>query len=58
MGKLTPVKRIEFINRLRGFGFKGPYPGGKHLYMIKGDFRLTIYFIFLVHLVGIHGEIQ
>lgn len=42
MPKLTPIKRVEFIYRSRKFGFEGPYPGGKHLYMIKGELRLTI----------------
>lgn len=42
MSKLTPISRIEFIKKLRAFGFEGPYSGGKHLYMIKGNLRLTI----------------
>jgi len=40
--KLTPIKNSEFISRLKQFGFEGPYAGGKHLYMIKGNLRLTI----------------
>lgn len=24
------------------FGFEGPYSGGKHLYMLKGNLRLTV----------------
>lgn len=42
MPKLTAVKRTKFINRLKRFGFNGPYAGGKHLYMIKNKLRLTI----------------
>ena len=42
MTKLTPIKQTEFINRLKRFGYNGPYAGGKHLYMIKGKLRLTI----------------
>jgi predicted RNA binding protein YcfA (HicA-like mRNA interferase family) len=32
----------ELVERLRQFGFDGPYKGGKHPYMIKGDLVLTI----------------
>ena len=42
MTKLTPIKRTELINRLKRFGYNGPYAGGKHLYMIKGKLRITI----------------
>ena len=42
MFKLSPVSFNEFIRKLRKFGFEGPYGGGKHLYMIKGDLRLTV----------------
>ena len=30
------------IRRLRAGGWSGPYPGGKHPTMIKGDASLTI----------------
>ncbi len=42
MSKLNPVSYSELIKRLRKFGFEGPYSGGKHLYMLKGNLRLTI----------------
>ncbi|HHH39128.1 MAG TPA: type II toxin-antitoxin system HicA family toxin [Sedimenticola sp.] len=42
MGKLAPVTHKELVQRLRKFGFQGPYSGGKHLFMIRGDCRLTI----------------
>ena len=42
MSKLIPVSHGELVNRLKGFGFEGPYSGGKHLYMLKGHLRLTI----------------
>lgn len=42
MSKLKPVSHNELIKRLREFGFKGPFSGGKHLYMIKDTLRLTI----------------
>ncbi|MEG4232780.1 type II toxin-antitoxin system HicA family toxin [Microcoleus sp. Pol11C3] len=27
---------------MREVGFDGPYPGGKHQYMVKGELKLTI----------------
>jgi len=42
LSKLTPVSRTVLIKRLRKFGFKGPYQGGKHQFMIKKDIRLTL----------------
>jgi predicted RNA binding protein YcfA (HicA-like mRNA interferase family) len=42
MSKLGPVSYSELVKRLRIFGFEGPCSGGKHLYMLKGDLRLTV----------------
>jgi predicted RNA binding protein YcfA (HicA-like mRNA interferase family) len=42
MPKLSPVKWSELVHRLRELGFEGPFSGGKHPYMIKGDLVLTI----------------
>jgi predicted RNA binding protein YcfA (HicA-like mRNA interferase family) len=42
MTRLSPVSHAELTRRLREFGFDGPYSGGKHLFMVKGDLRLTI----------------
>jgi predicted RNA binding protein YcfA (HicA-like mRNA interferase family) len=42
MPKLSPVKWSELVQRLRELGFEGPFSGGKHPYMIKGDLVLTI----------------
>ena len=42
MSKLVPIAFKELVGRLRSFGFEGPFSGGKHLYMLKGDLRLTI----------------
>lgn len=39
---MKPISYKEFISKLRNFGFDGPFPGGKHQYMIKGNIRLTI----------------
>ncbi len=40
--KLTPVSWPEFVRKIKAFGFEGPFQGGKHPYMIKGSFVLTI----------------
>jgi predicted RNA binding protein YcfA (HicA-like mRNA interferase family) len=42
MSKLSPISQKELISKLKKFGFNGPYPGGKHLFMINGKLRLTI----------------
>ncbi len=42
MTKLSPVTYKDLVSRLKSFGFEGPYSGGKHLYMMKSDLRLTI----------------
>jgi predicted RNA binding protein YcfA (HicA-like mRNA interferase family) len=40
--KLKPVSHRELVSRLRSLGFSGLFSGGKHLFMIKKDLRLTI----------------
>jgi predicted RNA binding protein YcfA (HicA-like mRNA interferase family) len=35
LSKLAPVSRKELIRNLRTLGFKGPYPGSSHAYMVK-----------------------
>jgi predicted RNA binding protein YcfA (HicA-like mRNA interferase family) len=42
MSPLSLVTRREFIARLRRLGFKGPYAGAKHEFMVRGDLRLRI----------------
>ena len=42
MPRLVPIKRSEFISRLKSFGFEGPFTGGKHEFMIRDTVRLTI----------------
>jgi predicted RNA binding protein YcfA (HicA-like mRNA interferase family) len=37
-----PIKRKELIRYLRKFGYKGPFAGGKHQYMVKGQVKLAI----------------
>ena len=40
--KLVPLSWPELVRKLRAFGFEGPFHGGKHPYMIKGSFVLTL----------------
>jgi predicted RNA binding protein YcfA (HicA-like mRNA interferase family) len=37
-----PVSRRQLIAALRRLGFQGPYSGGKHQFMVRGDRVLTI----------------
>lgn len=36
------ISRRELIQRFRLFGFNGPFAGGRHLFMIKGDLKIHI----------------
>ena len=40
--KVGPVSWREFIQKLKALGFDGPFQGGKHPYMIRGDLVLTV----------------
>lgn len=42
MSRISSVSFNEFLRKLRALGYEGPHGGGKHLFMIKGDLRLTI----------------
>jgi len=42
VAELTPISWTDLVKHLRKLGFDGPYQGGKHPYMIKGDLVLTI----------------
>jgi predicted RNA binding protein YcfA (HicA-like mRNA interferase family) len=37
-----PIKRKILIQLLKQCGFLGPYSGGKHQFMIKGDLTLRL----------------
>jgi hypothetical protein len=37
MPTFGPVKRPDLVKYLRKCGFDGPYSGGKHPFMVKGD---------------------
>jgi predicted RNA binding protein YcfA (HicA-like mRNA interferase family) len=42
MRPLTPVSRRELIRRLQELGFEGPYTGGQHEFMLRGERRLIL----------------
>ena len=42
MPPFGPISRRELIRALRLAGFDGPFSGGKHPFMIKGDLTLTL----------------
>ena len=37
-----PLKRREFIRKLRALGFAGPYRGTRHEFLVLGQHRQTI----------------
>ena len=37
MARLTPVSQRQFVDRLRELGFEGPYAGGRHPQMGRGE---------------------
>jgi predicted RNA binding protein YcfA (HicA-like mRNA interferase family) len=42
MPAIGPIKRSELIRYLRKLGFSGPYSGGKHQFMEKGNLTLRL----------------
>jgi len=42
MARWRPVKRRDFIRKLRALGFEGPYSGTRHQFMVLGQHRQTI----------------
>jgi len=42
MPPFGPISRRELIRALRIAGFDGPYSGGKHPFMLKGELALTV----------------
>ncbi|MBI4286004.1 MAG: type II toxin-antitoxin system HicA family toxin [Chloroflexi bacterium] len=40
--RLMPISWNALVGRLRNIGFAGPYRSGKHYFMTKAAFRLTI----------------
>ena len=42
MPRLAPVVWRELVRCLRLLGFEGPFQGGKHPYMVRGDVVVMI----------------
>ena len=42
MTRIGPLSFGELVKKLKVLGFDGPYPGGKHQFMLKDDLRLTL----------------
>jgi hypothetical protein len=36
------IKRQELIRYFKQIGFQGPFPGGNHQYMVKGQLKVWI----------------
>jgi len=42
MPKLSPISWSAFVRKMKALGFDGPFQEGKHPYMIKDGFSITI----------------
>jgi predicted RNA binding protein YcfA (HicA-like mRNA interferase family) len=42
MPAFGPVKRKDLIRYLKQFGFEGPYSGGKHQFMARGEITIRV----------------
>lgn len=42
MPQFGPIKRKDLIRYLKALGFQGPYSGGKHQFMVKGEITLSV----------------
>jgi predicted RNA binding protein YcfA (HicA-like mRNA interferase family) len=42
MPRFGPIKRRELVRCLRQLGFRGPFAGGKHQFMVKDGLRVRI----------------
>lgn len=42
MPAFGPIKQKDLVHALRACGFEGPFSGGKHPFMVKGDITITI----------------
>jgi hypothetical protein len=42
MAGWRPLKRRDFVRKLRALGFDGPYSGTRHQFLILGQHRQTI----------------
>jgi predicted RNA binding protein YcfA (HicA-like mRNA interferase family) len=42
MPPFGPINRVQMIHALKGLGFEGPYSGGKHQFMVRGDVTVRV----------------
>lgn len=42
MPSFAPIKRKDFIKALKRAGYEGPFAGGKHEFLVKGELRLIL----------------
>jgi len=42
MPVFAPIKRRELIRALARLGFEGPYSGGKHQFMVRGEITVRV----------------
>ncbi len=42
MPSFGPINRKHLIRYLKELDFEGPYSGGKHQYMVRGQIRLAL----------------
>ena len=42
MPQFGPIRQRELVDCLRLAGFEGPFSGGRHPFMVKGDLTITI----------------
>ncbi len=42
MPHFGPIKRRELIGAFRKLGFDGPFSGGKHQFMVRGQLKIYI----------------
>jgi predicted RNA binding protein YcfA (HicA-like mRNA interferase family) len=42
MPPFGPISRRELIQALRRAGFEGPFAGGRHAFMVKGDRSIVV----------------
>jgi predicted RNA binding protein YcfA (HicA-like mRNA interferase family) len=42
MPAFGPISRNDLIQALKQLGFEGPYTGGKHAFLVRGQLWLTL----------------
>jgi len=42
MPPFGPISRTDLVRALRALGFQGPFSGGRHEFMVRGDVTLRI----------------